>query len=117
MAYIELFVGPVLTANKDAYDAYAAKMGALTMQAGALSVAACWGDDAPLGMVKPLASLVQLEPGETLVARIVRWKSKEARDEGWAQMMTGPAMQSEPIEMPFDRSRVCHGGFEELDGK
>ena len=117
MAYIELFVGPVLTENKQAYDTYAAKMGALTLQAGALSVAACWGDEAPLGMLKSLASAVQIEPGETLVARVVRWKSKEARDEGWAGMMTNPAMQSQPIEMPFDRSRVCHSGFEELGGE
>ena len=117
MAYIELFVGPVLTANKQAYDTYAAKMGALAMQAGALSVAACWGNEAPLGMVKSLASLMQIQPGETLVARIVRWQSKEAREQGWAGMMNDPAMQSEPIQMPFDRSRVSHAGFEELGGE
>ncbi len=117
MAYMEMFVGPVLTSNKDAYSAYAQKMGALTLQAGALSVAACRGDEAPQGMLRTLASMVQLEPGETLVARIVRWKSKEARDQGWAGMMKSPAMQSEPVRMPFDRSRVCHGGFEELGGK
>jgi uncharacterized protein YbaA (DUF1428 family) len=116
LAYIELFVGPVLTVNKNAYDTYAAKMGALTMKAGAISVAACWEEESPLGMLKSLASVVQLEPGETLVARIVRWRSKEARDEGWAGMMNDPAMQSEPIQMPFDRTRVCHAGFDELGG-
>ena len=117
MAYIDLFVGPVLTANKQAYDTYAAKMGALTMKAGALSVAACWGEETPHGMVKPLASLMQIEPGETLVARIVRWQSKEARDQGWAGMINDPAMQSEPIQMLFDRTRVCHAGFDELGGE
>ena len=74
MAYIELFVGPVLTENREAYDTYAAKMGALTVQAGALSVAACWSDEAPQGLLRSLASVVKLEPEETLVARIVRWK-------------------------------------------
>lgn len=116
MAYIELFVGPVLTENKQAYETYAAKMGALTLQAGALSVAACWGDDTPQGMLMSLTSAVQIEPGETLVARMVRWKSKEARDEGWAGMMKSLTMQTEPIQMPFDRSRVCYSGFEELGG-
>lgn len=114
MAYLEVFVGPVLTSNKDAYSTYAQKMGALTLQAGALSVTACWGDEASQGMLRTLASVVKLEPGETLVARIVRWESKAARDEGWAGMMKVPAMQSEPIQMPFDRTRVCYAGFEEL---
>ena len=114
MAYMDMFVGPVLTGNKDAYHAYAQKMGALTMKAGALSVTACWGSDAPQGMLNPLASAVKLEPGETLVTRIVRWKSKDARDAGWAEMMKNPDMQSAPIPMPFDRARVYYGGFEDL---
>jgi uncharacterized protein YbaA (DUF1428 family) len=114
MAYMEMFVGPVLTSKRDAYSAYAKEMGSLTMKAGALSVTACWGDDSPGGMLKALASAVKVEPGETLVARIVRWTSKSARDEGWANMMKTPDMQTAPIEMPFDRARVCHAGFEEI---
>lgn len=114
MAYIDMFVGPVLTGNKEAYSAYARTMGALTMKAGALSVTACWGDDNPGGMLKTLASAVKVELDETIVARIVKWKSKDARDTGWAEMMKTPDMQSASIAVPFDRTRVHYSGFEDI---
>ncbi len=114
MAYIDMFVGPVLTDNKEAYSAYARTMGALTMKAGALSATACWGDDSPRGMLKTLASAVKVEPGETIVARIVKWKSKDARDAGWAEMMKTPDMQSASITVPFERTRVHYCSFEDI---
>ena len=114
MAYMDVFVGPVPTGNKDAYRAYAKKMEALTLHAGALSVTACWGADLPQGMLNSLATAVKVEPGETLVTRFVRWLSKEARDAGWAEMMKIPDAQSASIAVPFDRARVYYGGFEEL---
>ena len=56
MPYIDMFVGPVLTGNKEVYSTYARKRGALTMKAGALSVTACWGDESPGGMLNALAA-------------------------------------------------------------
>ncbi len=114
MAFLEVFVGPVPTTSKDLYHAYATQMGALTMQAGALSVTACWGADGPQGMLIPLAGAVKVEVGETLVVRIVRWSSKAARDEGWAMMMNTPDPQAASIQMPFDRTRVCYAAFDEF---
>lgn len=114
MIYMDMFVGPVLASNKEAYGVYAQKIGALTLQAGALSATACWGLEQPQGMVKPLAAAVELQPGEMLVTRIVRWKSKEAREEGWAELMKNPQMQAASTPMPFDRTRVLYAGFEEL---
>jgi uncharacterized protein YbaA (DUF1428 family) len=114
MAFMDLFVGPVPTERKDAYRAYAEKMGRLTMQAGALSVAACWAADVPDGMPASLAAAAEVGPGETLVMRMVKWPSREARDAGWAEMMKIAATLTEPIDAPFDRSRVRYGGFEDL---
>ncbi len=114
MAFVDLFVGPVPTAGKEAYRAYAEKMGAVTLQAGALSVSAFWGADIPEGMPASLAAAVKVGPEETLAMRIVRWRSRSARDAGWAEMMKIAATQSEPIDVPFDRSRVRYGGFEEM---
>ncbi|MGB8816335.1 MAG: DUF1428 domain-containing protein [Rhizobiaceae bacterium] len=115
MAYLELFVGPVLNSGKDDYRAYAQKMGALTMKAGALSVTACWGEDTPGGMLKALAPAVKVEPGETIVGRLVKWPSKAARDAGWANMMQTPDSEISSVHMPFDRSRVHYAGFDVLD--
>ena len=83
MAYLEMYAGAVAIDAKNAYSTYAKAMGALTMKAGALYVSACWGVDFREGMLKSLASAVKIEPGEALVTRFVRWKSKEARDAGW----------------------------------
>lgn len=115
MAYLELFAGSVPTVSKDDYSAYAQKMGAITMKAGALSVTACWGEDTQGGMLKALAPAVKVEPGETLVCRVVKWPSKAARDAGWANMMQTPDNEMANIQMPFDRSRVHYADFEVLD--
>jgi len=114
MAFVDVFVGPVPEAGRDAYGAYAKAMGALTLKAGALSVTALWGAEMPQGMMRPLADAVKIEPGEAIVARIIRWKSRQDRDKGWAEMMKTPDMQAASIVVPFDRSRVCYAGFEEL---
>ncbi len=114
MAYVDMFVGPVPTADKDVYAAYVVKMQALTKQAGALSAMACWGDDAQGGMPNnPLATALDLKAGETLVTRYVKWESRSARDAGWAVLMAHPDMQT--LAPPLDRSRVRYAGFEVLD--
>lgn len=115
MAYIDMFVGPVAAVDKEPYREYAAGMGVLAMRAGALSVTACWGSEEAQGMPNlRLADAVKVGPGEALVARIVRWPSEAARNEGWARMMQDPAMQAAASRIPFDRTRVVHAGFEEL---
>jgi uncharacterized protein YbaA (DUF1428 family) len=114
MAFLEMFVGPVLTTSKDAYQTYAAQMGELTLKAGALSVTACWGVDGAQAMIAPLAGAISLAEEEMIVARIVRWSSKSARDEGWAEMMKTPDPRFATLQMPFDRSRVRYAAFEEM---
>lgn len=115
MAFLEMFIGPVLNKNKDIYQTYAAQMGELTMKAGALSVTACWGVDGGQAMIAPLAASVKVAAEETIVARIVCWPSKAARDEGWAEMMKTPDPRFATLQMPFDRARVSYAAFEEMD--
>ena len=51
MNYIDGYVVPVPTANRDAYRR-AAELGAVVFkECGALSVVECWGDDVPEGKV------------------------------------------------------------------
>lgn len=114
MAYIDVFCGPVATADKDVYTAYARTMEEMALRAGALSVTACWGSDFPEGRPTSFQLAVNARPDETIVARFVKWKSKEARDAGWAEMMKPSQTPTEPIAMPFDHARVMIGGFEIL---
>ena len=116
MAYLEMFVGAVPADKRDVYTAYAAKMGAITLRAGALSVSAYWGVDVPQGMLKPLSGPLQIGENEALVSRTVRWASKSAREEGWAKMMTTPDPEMANIQIPFDRTRVYYAAYEELEG-
>ena len=87
MAYMDVFVGPVLIADKDAYAAYARMMGELTLQAGAISFTVFWGLDFPYGMSHSCASSGKLQTGEAIVTRFVRWTSKHVRDAAWAEMI------------------------------
>lgn len=115
MAYVDLFVGVVAATDKERYRDYAEKMAALAVTAGALSATAWWeaaeASDMP-GL--RLADAVAVGPGEALVARFVRWPSKAARDEGWTRIMQSPDMQAVASDIPFDRTRVRHAGFEEF---
>ena len=114
MAYIDVFCGPVATSDKDVYIAYAKTMQAMALSAGALSVTASWGSDFPEGRATTFQMAVKARGDETVVTRIVKWKSKEARDAGWAEMMKPTDPPAAPIAMPFDRSRVIMGGFDIL---
>jgi uncharacterized protein YbaA (DUF1428 family) len=114
MAFLEMFIGPVLTSNKEVYQTYAGLMGELTTKAGALSVIACWGVDGAQAMIAPLSGAVNVADDETIVARIVRWTSKAARDEGWAEMMKTPDPRFATLQMPFDRAHVRYAAFEEM---
>jgi uncharacterized protein YbaA (DUF1428 family) len=114
MAYIDVFCGPVATADKEIYSEYAKTMEALALRAGALTVTACWGSDFPKGRPTSFQMAVKARSDETIVTRMIRWQSREARNAGWATMMKPTYPPTEPPKMPFDHSRVMMGGFEIL---
>ena len=84
MNYVDGFVAPVLTANREAYLQHA----------------------------KDVAVLFK-EFGETVVFSWVTWPSRAVRDAGWAKLMADPRMTSGAIP-PFDGKRMIYGGFEVL---
>jgi uncharacterized protein YbaA (DUF1428 family) len=114
MSYIEGFVGPVPTANKDTYLAHAKIFDTVFKDHGATRIVECWGADVPDGKLTSFPMAVKLEPDETVVFGWIEWPSKAARDAGGAAAMKDPRMAA--IEkMPFDGKRMIYGGFEVIN--
>lgn len=112
MNYVDGYLVPVPTANREAYLKIAQEMAALFKQHGALQIVECWGDDVPEGKVTSFTMAVQRQPDEAVVFSWVVWPSKQARDEGMKQVMEHPSMQKGPENMPFDGQRMIFGGFQ-----
>jgi uncharacterized protein YbaA (DUF1428 family) len=113
VSYFDGFVIPVPTANKQAFIDQARSFDTCLMQAGALRVVECWGDDVPHGKLTDFYRSVQATEGETVVFSWVEWPDKATRDAGIAQVEA--LMKSDPRfkdqSMTFDGKRVIFGGF------
>jgi uncharacterized protein YbaA (DUF1428 family) len=114
MSYVDGFVTPVPTANRESYRKHAEEMAALMKEFGATGVVECWGDDVPEGKVTSFPMAVKREPNETVAFSWVKWPSKAVRDAAWQKMQSDPRFQPGAIEMPFDGKRLIYGGFEVL---
>ncbi len=109
MPYIDGFVLPVKTADKDRFIDHARRMDQFMLDYGALRVVECWGDDVPAGQHTDFARAVALEADETAVFSWIEWPDKATRDAGMKAMESNEAMMAEP--MPFDGKRMIYGGF------
>lgn len=113
MTYIDGFVIPVPSANKEEYRKMCAKVAPLFAELGATRLVECWGDDLPDGKVTDFRGAVKAEAGENVVFAWVMWPSKAVRDAASKKMMTDPRMKPGP-DMPFNGQRMIFGGFEVL---
>ena len=110
MHYVDGFVIPVPTADKQKYLGHAQLAAAVFKEHGALKVTECWGDDVPEGKLTSFPLAVQREPHETVVFGWIVWPSRQVRDAGMAKVMADPRLQA--AEMPFDGKRMIFGGFQ-----
>lgn len=110
MSYIDGFVIPVPSGNKDAYRDIAAKAAVLFKEYGATRVVECWEDDVPDGKVTDFRGAVKVEEGEAVVFSWIEWPTKEVRDAGMKKVMEDPRMH-EAGDMPFSGQRMIFGGF------
>ena len=114
MSYVDGYVTPVPTANREAYRKHAEQAAALFKRHGATGVVECWGDDVPEGKVTSFAMAVKCEPNETVMFSWITWPSREVRDDGWKKVMADPLMAPGAMSMPFDGKRLIYGGFQVL---
>ena len=111
MAYVDGFVVPVPTGNRDAYIAMAEKAAPLFQEYGATRVVECWSDDLPTGKVNDFRTAVIAEQNEVVVFSWIEWPDKATRDAGMAKMMEDPRLDPTLNPMPFDGARMIYGGF------
>ena len=113
MPYIDGFLIPVRTEDREAYRLHELNWWPKFKALGALTLVAGWGDDVPPGKQTDFLHAVDLQEGETVVFCWMTWPDKATRDAGYAKMMESSEM-SGSMEMPFDGKRMVYGGFTPL---
>jgi len=108
MPYIDGFLIPVRTADRDAFRDFEAHWWPTFRDKGALSLVLGWGDDVPAGKVTDFRRAVDLRDDETVVFAWMTWPDKATRDKAYAGMM---ADDMDMGDMPFDGKRMVYGGF------
>jgi uncharacterized protein YbaA (DUF1428 family) len=109
MSYIDGFVIPVPTANKDTFVSHARHVDQIFIENGATRIIECWGDDVPDGKQTDFKRAVQAKDDETVVFSWVEWPDKATRDAAMHKIINDPGMAAH--ENPFDGKRLIFGGF------
>jgi uncharacterized protein YbaA (DUF1428 family) len=108
MAYIDGFVIPAPTADKEKFLEHARRMDTIFLEFGATRVMEAWGDDVPDGKQTDFKRAVQAKDDETVVFSWVEWPDKATRDAAMKKFQSDERV-NEP--MPFDGKRMIFGGF------
>lgn len=110
MSYIQGFLVPVPTKNKEVYRDLAEKMAPFFKKYGAIRIVETWGDSVPDGKVTDFKKAVKAEEDETVVFSWIEWPDKQTY-EAAAKKMEDDMDGEEMPEMPFDGKRMMWGGF------
>ena len=113
MSYIQGFVVPVPTGNKQKYRDAAEKFLALLKEYGAKRMVEAWGVDVPDGTTTDFKRAVKATPEETVVFSWIVWPDRATCDAASAKMRTDERMKA-MSDMPFDAKRMIFGGFEPI---
>ena len=111
MPYIDGFIAPVRTEDRDRFVAWLGDQHAVFKEYGADVIVDAWEDDVPPGEVTSFPLAVQAGPDETVVIGWQEWPSKAAQEAGMPKAMQDPRMAAMQ-DMPADGKRLIFGGFE-----
>ncbi len=110
MSYIQGFVVPVKTNDKEAYRAFAAKVAPMFRDYGATRLVEAWGVDVPDGKVTDFKRAVHAAADETVVFAWIVWPDRATCDAAAQKMPTAERMKADGA-VPFDMRRMIFGGF------
>ncbi len=114
MNYVDGYLVPVKTANREAYRAMAEVASQVFIDHGAVHVAECWGDDMMRGKHTDFFMAVQAEENENVVFSWISWPDKETRDRGNQAAMADPRFDEMQVEAVFDPLRIVFSGFQTI---
>jgi uncharacterized protein YbaA (DUF1428 family) len=114
MSYIDGFVIPVPTANRDRFIAHAKLGDAVFMEQGATRILECWQDDVTHGKTTDFFDAVDAHDDESVVFSWIEWPDKATRDATYSKMeelSKDDRYNPDKNPMPFDGKRMIYGGF------
>jgi uncharacterized protein YbaA (DUF1428 family) len=114
MSYVQGFVTPVPTANKDKYRKQASDSVPFFKQFGAKRLVEGWGDDVPKGKVTDFQGAVKAKDDETVVFSWMEYPDKATYEAANKKIMEDPRMKEMMQSMPFDGKRMIFGGFDTI---
>ena len=114
MNYVQGFVTPVPTVNKEKYLKQASAAVQFFKQFGVKRVVEGWGDDVPKGKVTDFQGAVQAKEDETVVFSWMEYPDKATYEAANKKMKDDPRMKEMFSNMPFDGKRVIFGGFDSI---
>jgi uncharacterized protein YbaA (DUF1428 family) len=118
MTYIEGFVIPVPTANKQKFVTHANHTNVAFIEHGAVRVVECWQDKIEKGHTTDFFGAVDATEDEAVAFSWVEWPSSAERDAMNAQMdelmKSDDRFDHTKNPMPFDGARMIFGTFQPL---
>lgn len=114
MTYVEGFLTPVPTANKEAYRKHAEGAIDLFKGLGATRFVEAWGDDVPDGKLNDLKQAVNLKDDETVLFSWLEYPDRATRDAAGEKLMNDPSATEMMKDCPFDAGRMIYAGFEKI---
>ncbi|PKP89625.1 MAG: DUF1428 domain-containing protein [Alphaproteobacteria bacterium HGW-Alphaproteobacteria-16] len=114
MTYVDGFLTPVPTANKDAYRKHAEAAVGMFQRLGATRFVEAWGDDVPDGKINDLKQSVALKDNETVLFSWIEYPDAATREAAGAALMSDPEAEAMMRDMPFDGARMIYGSFDSI---
>ena len=112
MAYVDVYVLPVLKSREVDYLEWARLAQEVWMEMGALTYMESRADDVPHGTLTSFPRAVQLTEDEIVYVSVVTYLDRAMRDAVNAKVMADPRLEGAFANSPADMKRMIFGGFE-----